>query len=62
MKKITASDFWFMVIVAVTMLLIVCMGCSSKTYMANGCPAGKPKKYNAEPKEKFAYKKYTTQW
>ncbi len=47
MKKITASDFWFLMVVATMMLLIVTMGCNKRTYMANGCPASKFKKFSS---------------
>lgn len=62
MKKITASDFWFLVIVATVIVLIGTMGCNKHSYMSNGCPGSKEKNYRADPKQKFAYKKYTTQW
>jgi hypothetical protein len=62
MKKITASEFWYLFLVAIIVLLIGNMGCNKHSYMSNGCPAGKEKKYSADPKQKFAYKKYTTQW
>jgi S-adenosylmethionine:diacylglycerol 3-amino-3-carboxypropyl transferase len=33
MKKITASDFWFLVIVATVIVLIGTMGCNKHSYM-----------------------------